>query len=258
MSNDEYGWSVGEVATRGGVTVRALHHYDHLGLLRPARDGAGRRSYSGDDLARLYRITVLRRLGIGLSEIAAALDSPDGSLAATVSAHLEASRHRALTATRRAERAAVLTDQLDTPDPVHLLASLEDVMVTDPAPLGSTTLLIYDDLVAAHEYLVTVLGLTAGSVERSASGEVVHAEVRAGDHVIWMHPPGEGFSSPRTTGAATGMTVIAVEDVDVHCARVRAAGGVVIEEPVDQIYGVREYGVRDVEGQLWFFHGPLS
>lgn len=204
---------------------------------------------------------MLRRLGVGLSEIATALDSPGGSLTATVSAHLEASRHRALAAARRAEHAAVLADQLDatdSPDPEHLLSSLEDVMTTDPAPLGSTTLLIYDDLVAAHQHLVTVLGLTAGPVERAPSGEVVHAEVRAGDHVIWMHPPGEGFASPRTTGAATGMTVIAVDDVDVHCARVRAAGGVVIEEPVDQPYGVREYGMRDVEGQLWFFHSPLE
>ncbi len=254
------GWSVGEVAARSGVTVRALHHYDHLGLVRPSRDAGGRRSYGAADLARLYRVAVLRRLGLPLPDIADVLDSPGGSLTSTVAAHLEASRHRALAATRLAERVAALAENLDRhgePDPHELLTTLEDVMSTDPTPLATTTLLIYDDLQAAHTHHVQVLGFTPGPIERGPSGEVVHAEVRAGEHVIWMHPAGDGFASPRTTGAATGMTVIAVDDVDAHCARVRAAGGDIIEEPVDQAYGVREYGVRDPEGQLWFFHCAL-
>ena len=37
-----------------------------------------------------------------------------------------------------------------------------------------------------------------------------------------------------------------------------AAGAEIIESPVDQGYGVREYGARDPEGQLWFFHAPLD
>lgn len=255
------GWSVGEVAARSGVTVRALHHYDHLGLVRPSRDAGGRRSYDADDLARLYRVAVLRRLGLPLANIAEVLDSPSSSLTSTVAAHLEASRHRALAATRLAERVAALADTLDgpgTPDPHTLLTILEDVMSADPTPLATTTLLIYDDLKAAHAHHVQVLGFTPGPIESAPSGEVVHAEVRAGDHVIWMHPAGDGFASPRTTGAATGMTVIAVDDADAHCARVRAAGADIIEEPVDQAYGVREYGVRDPEGQLWYFHSPLA
>ena len=36
------------------------------------------------------------------------------------------------------------------------------------------------------------------------------------------------------------------------------AGADVIEAPVDQGYGVREYGARDPEGHLWFFHSPLG
>lgn len=123
---------------------------------------------------------------------------------------------------------------------------------------GTTALLVYDDLVAAHEYLVRVFGLTAGAVHLDDRGRAVHAEVRAGDQVIWLHPSAEGYRSPRSLGAVTGMTVVVVEDVDAHHDRSVAAGAEIVEAPVDQDYGVREYGVRDLEGQLWYFHAPLG
>ncbi|MGH3185445.1 MAG: VOC family protein, partial [Streptosporangiaceae bacterium] len=121
-----------------------------------------------------------------------------------------------------------------------------------------TSLLVYEDLPAAQEYLVRVFGLAAGPLERDASGQPLHGEVRAGDHVIWLHPAGGEFQSPRTLGGVSGMTVIAVDDADAHHARSVESGAEIIEEPVDQPYGVREYGARDLEGQLWFFHSPLG
>jgi uncharacterized glyoxalase superfamily protein PhnB len=54
------------------------------------------------------------------------------------------------------------------------------------------------------------------------------------------------------------MTVVAVDDADTHHARSVAAGALIVETPVDQPYGVREYGARDPEGQLWYFHSPLD
>ena len=123
---------------------------------------------------------------------------------------------------------------------------------------STTGLLVYDDIAAAHEYLVRVFGLMPGPLERDAAGRVVHGEVRAGDQVIWLHPAGTGFQSPRSLGAVTGLTVITVDDADAHHARTAQAGAEIIEEPVDQAYGVREYGARDTEGQLWYFHSPLG
>ena len=83
-------WRVGELSSATGITVRALHHYDELGLLVPSqRTSAGHRLYSERDVARLYRVLALRRLGFPLSEIAGLLDEDAPDLTATVRRHLE-------------------------------------------------------------------------------------------------------------------------------------------------------------------------
>ncbi len=63
-------YKVREFAKLAGVTVRALHHYDRLGLLKPSRrTGSSYRLYTERDLARLEEIVVLKFLGIPLKEI---------------------------------------------------------------------------------------------------------------------------------------------------------------------------------------------
>jgi DNA-binding transcriptional MerR regulator len=75
---DETHRSIGEVASATGLTVRALRHYDAIGLVRPSlRTGAGHRLYGDDDLARLARVVALRRLGLGLEQVASALDEEE-------------------------------------------------------------------------------------------------------------------------------------------------------------------------------------
>jgi DNA-binding transcriptional MerR regulator len=67
MAAEERRWRVGELAAAAGVTVRALHHYDGIGLLVPAeRTAPGHRLYGEGDVRRLYRIVALRDLGLGL------------------------------------------------------------------------------------------------------------------------------------------------------------------------------------------------
>lgn len=64
------GRRVGEVADATGLTVRTLHHFDEIGVLVASdRTEAGHRLYSDADVERLYRICLLRRLGLPLSEI---------------------------------------------------------------------------------------------------------------------------------------------------------------------------------------------
>ncbi|WP_203230261.1 MerR family transcriptional regulator [Segeticoccus rhizosphaerae] len=74
--------TVGQVADRFGVTVRTLHHYDAIGLLRPSeRSTAGYRLYTDADLTRLQHVVVYRRLGFALEKIALLIDDPDADVA---------------------------------------------------------------------------------------------------------------------------------------------------------------------------------
>ncbi|MGO9324194.1 MAG: MerR family transcriptional regulator [Terracidiphilus sp.] len=62
-------YRIGEFAKLAGVTVRALHHYDRIGLLKPQRGTSGFRLYRMEDLERLEQIAALKFLGIPLQEI---------------------------------------------------------------------------------------------------------------------------------------------------------------------------------------------
>lgn len=71
-------YTVKAVADVAGVSVRTLHHYDQIGLLKPASVSAsGYRLYSEADLDRLQQILFFRELGFSLQEIKAITDSPD-------------------------------------------------------------------------------------------------------------------------------------------------------------------------------------
>jgi len=66
---------VGELARRTGLSVRTLHHYDAIGLLRPRRrTPSGHRLYGVADVARLLRVRALQQLGFSLEEVRACLD----------------------------------------------------------------------------------------------------------------------------------------------------------------------------------------
>ncbi len=62
-------YRVGEFARLAGVTPRALHHYDRLGLLKPRRTAAGYRRYTDRDLERLVQVVALKFIGIPLKKI---------------------------------------------------------------------------------------------------------------------------------------------------------------------------------------------
>jgi MerR family transcriptional regulator, thiopeptide resistance regulator len=70
-------YQVSEVARLTGISVRALHHYDQIGLLAPKqRTSAGYRVYDDGDLLRLQQILIGREQGLALEEIRRSLDDP--------------------------------------------------------------------------------------------------------------------------------------------------------------------------------------
>jgi DNA-binding transcriptional MerR regulator len=119
-------YQVSEVARLAGVSVRALHHYDAIGLLSPSgRTEAGYRLYGDADLARLQQILIGRELGLPLEAIRRSLDDPGFD------------RRAALTQQRaqllaRSQRTAAMVRAIDA-----ALATLPppgDAAMTSPTP----------------------------------------------------------------------------------------------------------------------------
>ena len=251
---------MGALARAAGLTVRTLHYYDEIGLLSPTRRSeAGHRAYTEDDVDRLFRICALRRLGLPLTDIARALDGGAWTLSAALAAQLEQVDRRLEDQARLRSRLGALLAQNDaTTD--DLLEVLEEMTMADTGVQRRISVLVYADLEAAFDYLTRCFGLGPGEQTRDETGVVVHAEMQAGDGVLWLHRETEehGLASPRRLGAATGMVAVLVDDVDAHYQHAVEQGVTIRYAPVDQPYGYREYGALDCEGHLWSFMKPLA
>lgn len=264
MSDDAEGpLRVGDLAAAAGVTVRAIHHYEEVGLIEPApRSAGGHRLYGAAAVERLYRISLLRRLGLSLHEIRDVIDQPGRSLARSLQDHAgvldgEISRLGAV----RGRVMAALADLADDVEPTQkLLEVLTEMEQLETTMRRRISILVCQDPAATHAWLVEIFGLTPGEVSYDAGGRAVHAELYAGDGLVWLHPETEAFrlASPRTLGSATATMAVLVDDVDEHHRHVAARGGEVVYGPVDQPYGFREYGARDCEGTLWSFMKALG
>ena len=106
-------YQASEFAALTGVTVRALHHYDRVGLLKPSgRSAAGYRLYGERDFARLQQVLTLKFIGLSLKEIKELLARRELDLAGVLRLQrevLEARRGQldaALRAVKEAERVA--------------------------------------------------------------------------------------------------------------------------------------------------------
>lgn len=85
---------VGELAKGTGLTIRALHYYDKIGLLKPSgRSQSGYRLYNQSDIARLHGIQALRRLGLPLGDISRLFKEGSASLPLIISQQIEALDH---------------------------------------------------------------------------------------------------------------------------------------------------------------------
>jgi DNA-binding transcriptional MerR regulator len=106
-------WKVGELAKRTGLTVRALHHYDEIGLLRPSvHTESGHRLYTARDVARLQRILSLRQVGFALEEVRDCLDRPGFSPLEVIRLQVARLRDRIAMQQRMCERLEAVAARL--------------------------------------------------------------------------------------------------------------------------------------------------
>ncbi|MBV7247737.1 MerR family transcriptional regulator [Streptomyces sp. MW-W600-10] len=131
---------MGRVAELAGVSVRTLHHYDGIGLVRPsARTAAGYRAYAAGDVERLREVLAYRRLGFGLREIAELVDDPS----ADAVAHLH--RLRGLLLERR-DRADAMVTAIDR----ELRTRAKGLEVTPEEQLNMLGARLYDAIKGAY------------------------------------------------------------------------------------------------------------
>lgn len=116
----KFGYTVKQLAALSGVSVRALHHYDDIGLLKPAHVGTnGYRYYRREELLRLQQILFYRELGLPLEQIRQTLDAPGFDRVEALCEH----RERLL---RESERLRQLMRTID-----KTLAEMEDGKTMD-------------------------------------------------------------------------------------------------------------------------------
>lgn len=115
--------------------------------------------------------------------------------------------------------------------------------------------LYYDDAPAALAWLSRGFGFTVRMLVPGPLGKIAHSELELGNAVVMLSSskPERGSRSPRELAGVHSALCVFVEDPDAHCARARAHGAKILQEPKDEDYGARGYLTEDVEGHQWYF-----
>jgi uncharacterized glyoxalase superfamily protein PhnB len=125
---------------------------------------------------------------------------------------------------------------------------------------------VYREAGAMIDWLCRAYGFALRLKVEGDDGSIVHSELEYGDGVVMVAQQrlgaqvrwGVPLHSPLTSGGNTQNLMVYVDDVDAHCARARAEGARIVEEPAvhdygDEYWADRSYGAVDPEGHLWWF-----
>jgi len=184
----EYG--VKALSNLAGVSVRTLHYYDRIGLLKPLRiSGAGYRVYGGEQVDALQQILFFRELGFSLEEIRQAVTAPDFDRLRALKSHLGALKNR------RTQLSRLIINVTKTIDAMKGAGSMKDkdkfeglkrgLIEKNEAKYGREAREKYGDSAvdASNE---KVMGMTGEQYERSQTlseqiADALKAAMRAGD-----------------------------------------------------------------------------
>lgn len=122
-------YQVRQFARLARVTIRTLHHYDDMGLLKPSgRTDAGYRLYTDSDLVRLQQIITLQFIGVSLQQIRELLDGHTTNLAALLRMQrvmLEEKGRRIAQAMEAVRQAEAIASAGAEPDSETIIAIIE-------------------------------------------------------------------------------------------------------------------------------------
>lgn len=125
-------------------------------------------------------------------------------------------------------------------------------------PKGLSSAVSYQDPKRAFRWLEEAFGFEPLFVILDAEGNIAHSEMTFGNSVVMVGSEwSEYHRSPKSVGGKNTQSVHVQlaegEDIDAHCARARAAGAEILQEPETQFYGDRTYRAKDPEGHIWTF-----
>lgn len=106
----------------------------------------------------------------------------------------------------------------------------------------------YRDVASALPGLSEAFGLKEHLRWVDEDGFIRHPEMRIEDGFIELSQGSEGYRNPKAIGQVCHSLVVFVEDLDGHFERARESGAVIIAEPEDKPWGLRQYTAEDLEG----------
>ena len=111
------------------------------------------------------------------------------------------------------------------------------------------------DIDASVRFYTEVLGFDIAFTLPGEDGKLIHASVRRGDSSLMfgrVDSSNPHDQSPLGRGVVLYATVTDNEDIDSYFQSVRDAGATVVQEPTDQFWGHRDWGITDPDGYLLF------
>ena len=111
------------------------------------------------------------------------------------------------------------------------------------------------DIDESVRFYTEVLGFEAGFTLPGEDGKLIHASVQRGESNVMfagLDPNTAHDQGPLGRGVTLYATVADDEDIDAYFRRVKDAGATVVQEPTDQFWGHRDWGITDPDGYLLF------
>ena len=126
-------------------------------------------------------------------------------------------------------------------------------MTNRSAPKATVVpILVYEDVGQALDFLTRAFGFKE-RLRAGHGGAITHAQMDVGECSIMLGKHGGPFRAPQDSSTVSQYATVHIDNVDQHFARAKAAGAVILKQPEDMPFGVRQYTAKDIGGHWWTF-----